>query len=505
MMTFFTTWSNKWVACFYIEVIYSYHSSFLEANELFTRILIANRGECAIRIIRACRELGIETVAIFSEPDSHALHVKKADQALLIGPDPVKSYLNIHRIVDIAIKAGCDAVHPGYGFLSENADFARTVIDAGLTYIGPSPQAVADMGSKTKARESMIKAGIPVIPGSEHALTGIEDALSQAHTMTYPVMLKASAGGGGRGIRRCDDDDELRENYEITQREALAAFGDDELFMEKCIVEPHHIEFQILADTYGNCVHLFERDCSIQRRNQKLIEIAPSMYIDSKTRIVMGEVAVAAAKAVNYVNAGTVEFLVDKNHDFYFMEMNTRLQVEHTITEAITGVDIVAEQIRIAAGEPLPFTQDELGFNGHAIEFRINAEDPQNGFFPTPGRITRYHSPGGPGVRVDGCVYAGYEIPPHYDSMCAKLTVWGPDWEHTVSRALRALEEYDIRGLKTTLPFYRYVAASKVFRFGEFDTSFMEKHPELLDYKPFEAREDIAAAVAVAIAAHAGL
>jgi len=477
----------------------------MRSTPLFKRILVANRGECAIRIIRSCRELGIGTVAIYSEADAHALHVKKADRAVMIGPDPVKSYLNIHRIVNIALEAGCDAVHPGYGFLSENADFAREVGKAGLTYIGPSPDAIEDMGSKIKARAAMIAAGVPVIPGSEFALANVQEAKTMANDMGYPVMLKAAAGGGGRGIRRCDDDEQLRENYEITQREAMAAFGSDELFMEKCIVEPHHIEFQILADTHGNCVHLFERDCSIQRRNQKLIEIAPSQFLTPELREEMGAIAVKAAKAVGYANAGTVEFLVDKDHNFWFMEMNTRLQVEHPITETITGVDLVAEQIRVAAGLPLPFAQKDLSFNGFAIEFRINAEDPKNNFLPTPGTLTRYFSPGGPGVRVDGCVYPGYTIPPHYDSMCAKLTIWGATWPAAVSRALRALNEYDIRGVRTTLPYYRQIAASEDFARGEFHTGFSDEHPELLDYKPYEAREDIAAAVAVAIAAHAGL
>ncbi|MDX8382573.1 MAG: acetyl-CoA carboxylase biotin carboxylase subunit [Ghiorsea sp.] len=472
---------------------------------MFKRILIANRGECAIRVIRACNELGIESVAVYSEPDSHALHVKKADTAILIGPDPVKSYLNIHRIVDIALKAKCDAIHPGYGFLSENAEFAQAVIDAGITYIGPSPYAIEHMGSKTNARTAMLAAGVPCIPGTEASLTGVDEAVETAQTMGYPVMLKASAGGGGRGIRRCNSDAEVVENYKLTTNEALTAFGNGDLFMEKCIVEPRHIEFQILADSHGNCVHLFERDCSIQRRNQKLIEIAPSNYISDELRTKMGAVAVKAASAVGYVNAGTVEFLVDKNHDFFFMEMNTRLQVEHTITEAITGVDIVAQQIAIAAGLELPFKQEDLSHKGHAIEFRINAEDPQNGFFPTPGRITRYFSPGGPGIRVDGCVSAGYSIPPHYDSMCAKLTIWAPDWEHAVTRSQRALKEYDIRGVKTTLPFYRHIAESEVFLGGQFDTGFLENYPELLDYKPYDARENIAVAVAVAIAAHAGL
>ncbi|MDQ6990298.1 MAG: acetyl-CoA carboxylase biotin carboxylase subunit [Mariprofundaceae bacterium] len=472
---------------------------------MFKRILIANRGECAIRVIRACNELGIESVAIYSEPDSHALHVKKADQAILIGPDPVKSYLNIHRIVDIAIKTECDAIHPGYGFLSENSEFAQAILDAGIIYIGPSPDAIENMGSKTNARTAMLAANIPCIPGTEASLVSPQEALETAQAMGYPVMLKAAAGGGGRGIRRCDSDAEVIENYDLTTREATAAFGNGELFMEKCIVEPRHIEFQILADSQGHCVHLYERDCSIQRRHQKLIEIAPSNFIDEDLRQRMGATAVKAALAVGYVNAGTVEFLVDKHHDFYFMEMNTRLQVEHTITEAVTGVDIVVEQINIAAGNPLPFKQEDISLHGHAVEFRINAEDPQNGFFPTPGRITRYHSAGGPGVRVDGCVYPGYVIPSYYDSMCAKLTVWAPNWEHTVMRCQRALKEYDIRGVKTTLPLYRHIAASKMFLKGEFNTGFLDQHPELLQYKSIERRGDIALAVAVAIAVHQNL
>lgn len=472
---------------------------------MFQRILIANRGECAIRIIRSCRELGIETVAIYSEADRHSLHVKKADQAILIGPDPVKSYLNIHRIIDIAVETGCQAVHPGYGFLSENADFARTTVEAGLAYIGPDAAAIQDMGDKTKARATMIAAGIPVVPGSGGSIESIDAALALAADIGYPVMLKAAAGGGGRGIRRCNTASELRENFDITRREAAAAFGHPEVFLEKCIVEPHHIEFQVLADHHGHVVHLFDRDCSIQRRNQKLIEIAPSNFIDDVLRREMGEVAVAAARAVDYKNAGTVEFLVDHGGRFYFMEMNTRLQVEHPITEAITGIDIVAEQIKIAAGEPLSFAQEDIPLSGHAIEFRVNAEDPQNNFLPTPGTISRYFSPGGPGIRVDGCVYPGYEIPPYYDSMCAKLTVWGPDWRHTVTRARRALDEYDIRGVRTTLPFFRHIAATCEFAQGVFHTAFIDTHPELLAYTPYEPREDIAAAVAAAIAAHAGL
>ncbi len=476
-----------------------------EGVGLFRRILIANRGECAIRIIRACQELGIETVAIYSEPDAHALHVKKADQAVLIGPDPVRSYLNIYRIVDIAGKVGADAVHPGYGFLSENPEFAEAVNKAGMTFIGPAPEAIRRLGDKTEARALMQQAGVPVVPGSEEPLADLREALALADEIGYPVMLKAAAGGGGRGIRRCDDADELRASYEIVRREAKAAFGDDRVFVEKCIVRPRHVEFQILADAHGNIVHLFERDCSIQRRHQKLIEIAPSPFLDEKLRARMGEAAVAAARAAGYVNAGTVEFLVDASRDFYFMEMNTRLQVEHPITEAITGVDLVEQQIRIAAGEPLPFAQQDVRARGFAVEFRVNAEDPKNDFLPTPGRITRYFSPGGPGVRVDGAVYPGYEIPPHYDSMLAKLTVWALDWPRLVARAKRALSEYDIRGVRTTIPFYRRLAASEAFLEADFHTGFLDEHPEFLDYQPYEARENVAAAVAAAIAAHAGL
>ncbi|MFQ5356657.1 MAG: acetyl/propionyl/methylcrotonyl-CoA carboxylase subunit alpha, partial [Mariprofundaceae bacterium] len=445
---------------------------------------------------------GIETVAIYSDADSHALHVKKADRAVLIGPDPVKSYLNIHRIVDIAIETRCEAIHPGYGFLSENPEFAQAIQDAGLNYIGPEPDSILNMGSKTQARASMIKAGVPVIPGAKDIIESPEEAVRLAGEMAYPVMLKAVAGGGGRGIRRCDNEAELRENFSITRREAAATFGNPDIFMEKCIVKPRHIEFQILADKHGNVVHLFDRDCSIQRRNQKLIEIAPSSFLSPDLRAEMGEVAVRAAKAVNYVNAGTIEFLVDADHHYYFMEMNTRLQVEHPITEAITGVDIVSEQIRIASGEALSFRQEDLNIEGHAVEFRVNAEDPLNNFLPMPGRITRYFSPGGPGIRVDGSVYPGYVIPPHYDSMCAKLTVWGPSWPLTVTRAKRALEEYDIRGVRTTLPFYSSIVASREFMQGRFHTGFLDEHPEFLDYKVVKRRESIAASVAAAIAAH---
>ncbi len=467
-------------------------------------MLIANRGECAVRLIRACQELGIETVAIYSEADAHAVHVKKADRAVMIGPDPVRSYLNIHRIVDIALEMKADAVHPGYGFLSENADFAEAVLDAGLVWVGPRPEAIRAMGDKTEARRTMQAHDVPVVPGSDGPVETLDEALRLADAFGYPVMLKAAAGGGGRGIRRCDDAESLRANYELVRREAKAAFGDDAVFLEKCIVEPRHIEFQILADRHGQVVHLFERDCSIQRRHQKLIEIAPSLFLDEKLRAEMGEVAVRAARAVGYENAGTVEFLVDRDRRFYFMEMNTRLQVEHPITEAITGIDLVEMQIRIAAGERVPFAQEEIRHHGVACEFRINAEDPKNDFLPTPGRITRYFSPGGPGVRVDGAVYPGYEIPPHYDSMIAKLTVWAPDWPRLVARAKRALSEYDIRGVRTTIPFYRRLVADPLFLQGDFTTGFLDQHPEFLDFVPFEAQESRAVAIAAAIAAHAG-
>jgi len=473
---------------------------------MFKKILIANRGEIACRVIKTARKMGITSVAIYSDADADALHVKMADEAIHIGPSPAnQSYIVIDKVMDAVRQSGAGAVHPGYGFLSENAKFAKALGEIGVAFVGPPVGAIEKMGDKITSKKIAQEAGVSTVPGYMGLIADADEAVKISNQIGYPVMLKASAGGGGKGMRIAWNDEEAREGFQSSKNEAASSFGDDRIFIEKFITQPRHIEIQVLCDAHGNGIYLGERECSIQRRNQKVIEEAPSPFLDAATRRAMGEQAVALAQAVDYCSAGTVEFIVDGDRNFYFLEMNTRLQVEHTITEAITGVDIVAQQIAIAAGEELPFKQEDLSFKGYAIEFRVNAEDPQNGFFPNPGRITRYHSPGGPGIRVDGCVYPGYTIPPHYDSMCAKLTIWAPDWQHAVKRSQRALKEYDIRGVKTTLAFYRNIASSDVFLEGQFDTGFMDHHAYLLDYKPFEAREDIAAAVAVAIAAHAGL
>jgi len=472
---------------------------------MLRKILIANRGEIAVRVIRACAEMGIRSAAIYSEADRHSLHVKKADEAYSLGSDPLAGYLNVHNIVNLALATGCDAVHPGYGFLSENPELARACTRRGLTFIGPSATVIARMGDKTAARQAMQQAGVPVTPGSAGNLDSLDEALACAQQIGYPVMLKATSGGGGRGIRRCDDEAALRHNYERVISEATKAFGRAEVFLEKCVVNPRHIEVQVLADHHGNCVHLFERDCSIQRRNQKLIEIAPSPQLDEAERQYIGGLAVLAARAVGYTNAGTVEFLQDSDGRFYFMEMNTRIQVEHTITETITGVDLVEEQIRVAAGLPLRFAQHEIQRRGFAMQFRVNAEDPKNNFLPSFGRISRYYAPGGPGVRTDGAIYTGYEVPPHYDSMLAKVIVWALTWDDVVNRGYRALRDMGLYGVKTTIPFYQEILRHPDFRSGRFDTSFLETHPELLNYSTKRRREDIAAALAAAIAAHAGL
>ncbi len=400
---------------------------------MFKKVLIANRGEIALRIIRACKELGMRTVAIHSEADSTARYVKKADEGYLVGPGPVGGYLNIYGIVDLAKQVGADAIHPGYGFLAENADFAKACVDADITFIGPSPRAMKEMGLKILARNKMKEIGVPIIPGSE-AIRDLKQALKSAKEIGYPVMMKASAGGGGRGLRICRSDAEIRRQMPIAQSEALKAFGNDSVFIEKYIEEPHHIEFQIVADKFGTIVHLGERDCSIQRRHQKLIEIAPSLILDDALRQKMGEAAVKAARSVDYDSIGTVEFLVDKERNFYFLEMNTRIQVEHTITEEITGIDLVQTMIRSAAGEKLSFTQEEVSLTGYAIQCRINAEDPLNDFMPDTGTVTSYYSPGGFGVRIDGHVYRGYTVPPYYDSMLLKQIVWGRTWEEAVKQ-----------------------------------------------------------------------
>ncbi|MBL7250514.1 acetyl-CoA carboxylase biotin carboxylase subunit [Alloalcanivorax marinus] len=469
-----------------------------------TKILIANRGEIAVRIVRACAELGIRSVAVYTEPDRYALHVKRADEAYSLGDDPLAGYLNPHHIVNVAVQTGCDALHPGYGFLSENAELADICAQRGITFIGPRAEVIRRMGDKTRARQAMIEAGVPVTPGSENNLADLDEARREARRVGYPVMLKATSGGGGRGIRRCDNEDELARNYERVVSEATKAFGSADVFLEKCIVDPRHIEVQILADHHGNTIHLFERDCSIQRRNQKLIEIAPSPQLTPEQRTYVGDLAVRAAEAVGYTNAGTVEFLFTGNQ-VYFMEMNTRVQVEHTITEQITGVDIVREQIRVAAGEPLAHQQSDIRHQGFALQFRINAEDPKNNFLPSFGRISRYYAPGGPGVRVDTAIYTGYTIPPYFDSMCLKLIAWNLSWEGALDRAKRAIHDMRLQGVKTTAPYYLKILDDPGFRSGQFDTGYVDAHPELLSYSEKSNPEEIALAIAAAIAAHTGL
>ena len=472
---------------------------------MIKKILIANRGEIAVRVIRACAEMGITSVAIYTDADRHGLHVKKADEAYYIGPDSQAGYLNVHRLVNLARAAGCDAVHPGYGFLSENPQLAASCAQHGIRFIGPSSEVIRRMGDKIEARRTMIAAGVPVVPGSEGNLASVEEALALAEQFGYPVMLKATTGGGGRGIRRCDGPEDLRRNYVRVLSEATKAFGNAEIFLEKAVVNPRHIEVQILADSHGNTIHLFERDCSIQRRHQKLIEIAPSPQLNDDQRAHIGDLAIRAAQAVGYENAGTVEFLMDHDGSFYFMEMNTRLQVEHPVTEMITGIDIVQEQIRVAAGEPLKYRQEQITRRGYAMEFRINAEDPKNDFLPSFGRITRYFAPGGPGVRTDGAIYTGYHIPPHYDSMCAKLIIWALDWEGLLQRAQRTLRDIGVYGVKTTIPYHQEILKCEDFRRGDFDTSFVESHPELVNYSARRSTREITAVIAAAIAAHRGL
>ncbi|MGD8842319.1 MAG: acetyl-CoA carboxylase biotin carboxylase subunit [Gammaproteobacteria bacterium] len=471
---------------------------------MFKKILIANRGEIAVRIVRACQESGIEPVTVYTDADRHALHVKKASEAYNIGPDPIAGYLNAHRIVNLAVATGCDALHPGYGFLSENPELARICERRGVKFIGPGADVIRKMGNKIEARISMQQAGVPVVPGSDSSLGSLAEARALAANIGYPVMLKATSGGGGRGIRRCNDEDELNRNYDRVLSEATKAFGSAEIFIEKCVDRPRHIEVQILADEHGNVVHLFERDCSIQRRHQKLIEIAPSPQLDDAQRDMLGDYAVRAARAVGYHNAGTVEFLMDRDGSFYFMEMNTRLQVEHTVTETITGIDIVREQIRIAEGLPLSIAQSDVQRRGFAMQFRINAEDPKNDFLPSFGRITRYFAPGGPGVRTDAAIYTGYTIPPYYDSMCAKITVWALSWEDLLRRACRALHDTGVYGVKTTIPYYLEVLKVPEFRSRNFDTGFVEDHPHLVQYKTSRPTRELAAVIAAAVAAHAG-
>jgi len=447
---------------------------------MFRKILIANRGEIAIRIIRTCRELGIRTVAIYSEADIESLHVRMADEAVLVGPAAsAQSYLKIDAIVAAAKQVNAEAVHPGYGFLAESAEFARAVSAAGLTFIGPTAEAMEIMGSKTSARRAAVEAGVPIVPGTVEPLQSFEEASATAEKFGFPVMLKAAAGGGGKGMRLVTDGNDLRSAFETARTEAAAAFGDSSLYLEKAVERPRHIEIQIFGDAHGNVVHLGERECSIQRRHQKVIEECPSPINDPDLRRRMGEAAVKIGRAVNYTGAGTVEFLLaDATRDFYFLEMNTRLQVEHPVTELVTGRDLVREQFRVATGEPLSFTQEEVDWQGHAIECRIYAEDPANNFFPSPGTIEHLQEPAGPGIRIDSGVTRLSEVSIHYDPMIAKLAVWGRTREEAIERLQRALDEYEVVGITTTLPFFREVVKDEEFVSGHLDTGFITRFNE---------------------------
>jgi acetyl-CoA carboxylase biotin carboxylase subunit len=470
---------------------------------LFNKILVANRGEIAIRVMRACREMGIRTVAVYSEADRNALHVRYADEAFCIGPGPSnQSYLRGDAIIEVCKQTCAQAVHPGYGFLSENASFARALRTAGISLIGPSPEAMEVMGSKIGAKQAVEKFGVPLVPGINEAINDPESALNIARQIGFPVLVKASAGGGGKGMRIVERAEDFIDELGRAQSEARSAFGDDSVFIEKYVGGPRHIEFQIIADQQGNICHLFERECSIQRRHQKLVEEAPSTALDEALRHRMGTAAVNVARACNYTGAGTVEFLVGNDGNFYFLEMNTRLQVEHPVTEMITGIDLVQEQIRVAAGLPLSFTQDDLKINGHAIELRVCAEDPANNFLPDIGIITEYAIPKGPGIRVDDAMEAGMEIPIYYDNMIAKLIVWGSSREEALGRMLRAISEYRLSGIASTLAFGAFVMKHEAFVSGNFDTGFIGRHfkPEYLDHHAFEAEEEAAAAIAAAFA-----
>ena len=445
---------------------------------MIKKLLIANRGEIAVRIIRACRELGVESVAVFSEADKEALHVQLADEAYCIGPTASKdSYLNFTNIISVANLTGCDAIHPGYGFLAENADFAELCRDCNIIFVGPTPEAISKMGTKDVARETMREAGVPIVPGSQGIINTIEEATDLANTIGYPVIIKATAGGGGKGIRVAANEAELIKGINITQQEALTAFGNPGVYIEKYIEDFRHVEIQVMADNFGNVIHLGERDCSIQRRLQKLLEESPSPALDGEIREEMGQAAVKAAKAVDYTGAGTVEFIYDYHQrKFYFMEMNTRIQVEHPVTEQVTGIDLIKEQIYVASGEKLQLTQEEVTFTGWAIECRINAENPEKNFMPSPGRINMYLAPGGLGVRVDSAAYPGYVIPPYYDSMIAKVITYGKTRDEAISRMKRALSEFVIEGVHTTIPFHLKLLNHEKFIEGEFNTKFLELH-----------------------------
>jgi len=447
---------------------------------VFKKILIANRGEIALRVIRSCKELGIKTVAVHSTADTHSLHVHFADEDICIGPPNSKaSYLNMKQILAAAELTNSDAIHPGYGFLSENAKFAEMCEENRITFIGPSPGSIRSMGDKSSAKSTMKKAGVPTIPGSEGLVATLKDAVAAARAVGYPVIVKATAGGGGRGMRVALNEEELKKLYPVAASEALACFGNGSVYLERYFTEPRHVEIQLMGDRHGNMVYLGERDCSIQRRHQKLIEESPSPAVSPEVREKMGKTAVAGALGAGYYNAGTIEFLFDKDSSFYFMEMNTRIQVEHPVTEAVTGIDLVRAQILVAAGEKLEFSQQSVALQGHSIECRINAEDPFNDFRPSPGTITDFHLPGGMGVRVDTHCYSGYEVPPNYDSMIAKLIVHAPTREAAIARMLRALDEFVIMGVKTTIPIHKKILQHPLFAKGEYSTKFLEQHPEL--------------------------
>lgn len=444
---------------------------------MFNKILIANRGEIAVRIIRACREMGIKTVAVYSEADRDALHTMLADEAICIGPAPsTESYLNMERILTATVAMKADAIHPGFGFLSENARFAELCKKCNITFIGPDGDIIHKMGNKSEARKTMMEAGVPVVPGSKEPVYTVGEALSMAKEIGFPVMIKASSGGGGKGMRISRGEEDFEANFQNAQMESIKGFSDDTMYIEKYIEQPRHIEFQIMADSHGNVVHLGERDCSIQRRHQKVLEESPSVAITEELRHRMGQMAVKAAKAVGYVNAGTIEFLLNKDKDFYFMEMNTRIQVEHPVTESVTGLDLIKEQIRIAAGEPLSITQEDVKIQGHAIECRINAENPSKNFMPCPGLITNIHLPGGKGVRIDTAIYSDYKVPANYDSMLLKLIVHDKDRESAIAKMRSALGELVIEGIETNLDFQFEILSSQAYQEGNVDTDFIPKH-----------------------------
>lgn len=443
---------------------------------MLKKVLIANRGEIAVRIIRTCREMGIRTVAIYSEADKTALHVSLADEAICVGPAPSnKSYLNMKAVLEAACLTGADCIHPGFGFLSENSNFAKICEEMGIKFIGPNYKLIELLGNKSKAKETMKKAGVPVVPGSDGLIESKEQAINLAAKMKYPVMLKASAGGGGRGIRVAYSQEQLEKAYDLVKQEAKVSFNDDSIYLEKFIENPRHVEIQVLADEHGNCIHLGERDCSVQRRNQKVLEETPSEILDTKARKKMGEIAVNAVKQIGYSNAGTIEFLVDKNKDFYFMEMNTRVQVEHPVTEMVTGVDIIKEQIKIASGEKLSYKQKDISFTGHSMEVRINAENPENNFMPCPGTITDIHLPGGNGIRVDTAIYCGYKIPPTYDSMIAKIIVHGKTRKESIAKMKSAISELVVDGITTNSDFILKILEDEDFKNNNYDTSFIAK------------------------------